>query len=256
MNILMLRHSAGFEHTYLPNAEVTLKEIGAANGWNVTTTHRCDRITAENLENQDILAFATTGNLPFDDAQKEALLSFVRNGKAFFGIHNATDTCYDWPEYGEMLGGYFAGHPWHEEVNVIVEDGNHPSTRMLGSNFKVVDEIYTFKNWDRSKTRVLMRLDNDSIDLSRGNREDHDYALGWCPYLRKRARDVYGTGTPRCPLERKMVPRTHHRMSQMGGWIGRLVAPHWLKPSAISKNRKQSSLLQRTSACRLKVERN
>ena len=32
MNILMLRHSAGFEHTYLPNAEVTLKQIGAANG--------------------------------------------------------------------------------------------------------------------------------------------------------------------------------------------------------------------------------
>ena len=166
MNILMLRHSAGFEHSYLPDAEVALKQIGAANGWNVTTTHRCDRITAENLEKQDILAFATTGNLPFDDAQKEALLSFVRNGKAFFGIHNATDTCYDWPEYGEMLGGYFAGHPWHEEVNVIVEDTDHPATRMLGSSFKVVDEIYTFKEWDRSKTRVLMRLDNDSIDVS------------------------------------------------------------------------------------------
>ena len=180
MNILMLRHSAGFEHSYLPNAEVTLKQIGAANGWNVTTTHRCDRITAENLEKQDIVAFATTGNLPFDDAQKAALLSFVRDGKAFFGIHNATDTCYDWPEYGEMLGGYFAGHPWHEEVNVIVEDTDHPATRMLGSSFKVVDEIYTFKNWDRTKTRVLMRLDNDSIDVSRGNREDNDYALGWC----------------------------------------------------------------------------
>ncbi len=180
MNILMLRHSAGFEHSYLPNAEVTLKQIGAANGWNVTTTHRCDRINADNLEKQDIVAFATTGDLPFNNAQKEALLDFVRNGKAFFGIHNATDTCYDWPEYGEMLGGYFAGHPWHEEVNVIVEDTDHPATRMLGSSFKVVDEIYTFKSWDRNKTHVLMRLDNDSIDVSRGNREDHDYALGWC----------------------------------------------------------------------------
>ena len=49
MNILMLRHSAGFEHSYLPNAEVALKEIGKANGWNVTTTHRCDRINAGNL---------------------------------------------------------------------------------------------------------------------------------------------------------------------------------------------------------------
>ena len=49
MNILMLRHSAGFEHSYLPNAEVALKEIGAANGWRVVTTHRCDRITEDNL---------------------------------------------------------------------------------------------------------------------------------------------------------------------------------------------------------------
>ena len=180
MNILMLRHSAGFEHSYLPNAEVAIKQLGKEHGWNVATTHLCQRITAENLEKLDMLIFATTGNLPFDADQKEALLDFVRGGKAFLGIHNATDTCYDWPEYGEMLGGYFAGHPWTQEVNVIVEDSNHPATRSLGSCFKVFDEIYTFKNWDRSKTHVLMRLDNDSVDLSKGNRDDHDYAMGWC----------------------------------------------------------------------------
>ena len=107
MNILLLRHSAGFEHSYLPDAEVALKAIGKENGWRVLTTHRLDRISAENLEKFDILAFATTGNLPFTDEQKSAILNFVRNGKSFFGIHNATDTCYDWPEYGEMLGGWF-----------------------------------------------------------------------------------------------------------------------------------------------------
>ena len=25
-----------------------------------------------------------------------------------------------------------------------------------------------------------MRIDNNSVDLAKGNREDHDYALGWC----------------------------------------------------------------------------
>ncbi|MDA1190239.1 MAG: ThuA domain-containing protein, partial [Candidatus Poribacteria bacterium] len=180
MNILMLRHSAGFEHTYLPDAEVALKQLGKKKGWNVRTTHRCDQVNADRLSKTDVLIFATTGNLPFSDDQKKALLDFVKNGKAFVGIHNATDTFYDWAEFGEMLGGYFAGHPWHQEVGVIVEDKNHPATRMLGDSFKVVDEIYTFKSWDRNKTHVLMRLDNASIDLSKGNREDHDYALGWC----------------------------------------------------------------------------
>ncbi|MFT5366268.1 MAG: type 1 glutamine amidotransferase [Candidatus Latescibacterota bacterium] len=180
MNILFLRHSAGFEHSYLPDAEVAFKQIGKANGWGVLTTHRLDRITAENLEKFDVLAFATTGNLAFDDAQKQAILGFVKNGKGFFGVHNATDSCYDWPEYGEMLGGWFKGHPWHQEVGIIVEDGNHPATKMLDAHFTVKDEIYTFKNYDREKTHVLMRIDNETVDLEKGNREDHDYAMGWC----------------------------------------------------------------------------
>lgn len=180
MNILMLRYSGGFEHSYLPDAEVAIKQIGKTNGWNVTTTHLCQRITADNLEKLDVLIFATTGSLPFDENQKKALLDFVKSGKGFVGIHNAADTAYDWAEYGEMVGGYFAGHPWTQEVGVIVEDTNHPATRTLGNSFKVFDEIYTFRNWDRKRTHVLMRLDNNTVDLSKGNREDHDYALGWC----------------------------------------------------------------------------
>jgi type 1 glutamine amidotransferase len=180
MNVLFLRHSAGFEHSYLPDAEVAFKQIGKANGWGVLTTHRLDRITAENLQKFDVLAFATTGNLEFDSAQKNAILDFVKNGKGFLGVHNATDSCYDWPEYGQMLGGWFKGHPWHQEVGIIVEDPNHPATKMLDERFTVKDEIYTFKNFDREKTHVLMRIDNKTIDLAKGNRDDHDYAMGWC----------------------------------------------------------------------------
>ena len=180
MNVLMLRHSAGFEHSYLPHAEVAFKQIGAEQGWSVQTTHQLQRISRDGLAQLDLLVFATTGNLDFDSEQKAAILDFVRSGKGFLGVHNATDTGYDWPEYGQMLGGYFAGHPWHQEVGVIVEDQAHPATSMLGARFQVTDEIYTFKEWDRNKTRVLMRIDNDSVDLEKGNRDDHDYALGWC----------------------------------------------------------------------------
>jgi len=180
MNILMLRHSAGFEHSYLPDAEVTIKQLAIKNGWQASTTHRCERITSESLEKVDVLSFATTGELDFDDDQKQAILDFVKSGKGFFGIHNATDTCYEWAEYGEMIGGYFNGHPWTQEVGVIVEDKNHPATCMLDDRFTVFDEIYTMKNWNREKTRVLMRIDNDTVDLAKGNRDDQDYVLAWC----------------------------------------------------------------------------
>lgn len=180
-NVLMLRHSAGFEHSYLPDAEVAIKDLGKESGlYKAVTTHRCSHINADRLADLDVVIFATTGELPFDDEQKAALLDFVRGGKGFFGIHNATDTFYEWPAYTEMLGGQFSGHPWTQEVTANVEDTAHMATRTLGESFKVFDEIYTFAAYDRDKTHVLMSLDNDSVDLSRGNRDDKDYALGWC----------------------------------------------------------------------------
>ena len=178
--ILVLRHSAGYEHSYLPDCEVAFKQLGAEHGWHVTTTHRLDKVSPEALADLDLLVLATTGNLDFSEEQKSALIDFVRGGKALFGVHNATDTCYDWPEFGVMMGGWFNGHPWHQQVGIIVEDTDHPATRMLGERFEVTDEIYTFKAWDRSKTHVLMRIDNDSVDLGKGNRDDHDYAMAWC----------------------------------------------------------------------------
>lgn len=180
MNILMLRHSAGFEHSYLPNAEVTLKELGLEHGWNVRTTHKCEAISKDRLKDLDVLIFATTGELPLTPAQKRLILSFVKRGKGFVGIHNATDTCYKWKGYGKMIGGYFNGHPWSEEVGVIVEDRKHPATCHLPKTFKVLEEVYTFKEWSRKKTRVLMSLDKKSVDAGKGNRKDKDYAMAWC----------------------------------------------------------------------------
>ncbi len=181
MKVLMSRESKGFEHSYLPHAEVAVKRLGQQSGlYEAVTTARSRLITAESLAGFDVLIFATTGELPLDEGQKQAVLDFVRGGKGFVGIHNATDTFYEWDEYGEMLGGYFAGHPWTQEVTVNVEDPDHPAVAMLDESFQVFDEIYTFRNWDRDKTHVLMSLDNDSVDLSKGNRDDGDYALGWC----------------------------------------------------------------------------
>jgi type 1 glutamine amidotransferase len=180
MNVLVTRHSMGWEHSFLPHMEVAIKKMGAENGlFSTVTTARSTLINAKELAKYDVIVMATTGNLGWSNEQKQALLDFVRGGKGFVGIHNATDTYYDWPEYGKMVGGWFAGHPWTQEVKINVEDIEHPATAMLGESFEVYDEIYTFKSWDRSKTHVLMSLDNSSVDLAKGTREDNDYAMGW-----------------------------------------------------------------------------
>lgn len=182
--VLILAHSAGFRHSYIPTAIEVLTKLGERTGrFEIFATEECSEVTRERLKEIDCLLFITTGELPMDEDQKRAIIDFVKGGKGFVGVHNATDTFYKFPEYGKMIGGYFSAHPWTQEVYVIVEDRNHPSTRHLPERFKVKEEIYTFKNWSRDRTHVLISLDNSSVDLSKGTRPDHDYALAWChPY--------------------------------------------------------------------------
>lgn len=174
-------HSAGFKHDYLPVAEEVIKNLGLKSGlFNVVATEDCDIINCKDLKRFDAILFATTGELPITDERKTDFINAIKNGKGFIGVHNATDTFYNFPEYGRMIGGYFNGHPWTQEVTVIVEDRTHPATRHLPERFKVKEEVYTFRNWSRNRTHVLISLDNNSVDLSKGTRPDNDYALCWC----------------------------------------------------------------------------
>src|SRR5262249_54007034 len=131
----------------------------------------------------DLVFFYTTGELPFTPEQRDALFRFVRGGGAFAGSHCAADTWYQVPEYGEMLGAWFDGHPRNEKVKVKVEDRAHPATRHLGGSFEIEDEIYQFKApYDRSKLHVLASLDASALDLKREgvHRTDGDFAVSWC----------------------------------------------------------------------------
>jgi putative heme-binding domain-containing protein len=110
------------------------------------------------------------------------LLDYVKNGGAFAGAHCATDTFYALPEYGEMVGAYFDGHPWHEKVRMKVEDREHVATKHLGESFEIEDEIYQFKApFDRAKLHVLTSLDTASVDMKRDgvHRTDGDFATSW-----------------------------------------------------------------------------
>ena len=181
--LLYVTHSAGYRHEVLPYSQEVMKKLGADSGsFEATCVDDVAAVDWNNLDQYDVIAFCTTGELPMSDESKNNLISFVKNGKSFVGIHNATDTFYQFAPYGEMIGGYFNGHPWHQDVGIIVEDRTHPATRDLPEHFTIHDEIYTHRNWSRQNTHVLMRLDNSSVDLSRaaGNRDDNDFGMAWC----------------------------------------------------------------------------
>jgi hypothetical protein len=118
-----------------------------------------------------------------DEQKKRDFISFIHDdGKGFIGVHSATITFTNWPEYGEMIGGYFNEHPWGVfQAPIIVEDAKFPGISEWPAEFTITDEIYQMKNFSRENCRVLMRLDASKLDLNnpRVHRTDHDFAVAW-----------------------------------------------------------------------------
>jgi len=125
----------------------------------------------------------TTGEMDLTDDQKKDMLSFIHDeGKGFVGIHAALDTNYKWPEYGELIGGWFDQHPWGTfQAPILNEGGDFPATKHLPKSMVKKDEIYQAKEWSRDKVNVLLRLDESKLDYNnpRVHRQDHDFAVAW-----------------------------------------------------------------------------
>jgi len=217
--LLFLTHAGVYKHSSLGPAEQAVTEWGKAAGFDVTTLEGYKQdsksldltmLTPENLNSFDGLMLMTNGNLPLTPAQRASIVEFVRNGKALIGVHCATLTLYDYPEFGAVLGGYYlrslipTALVAKGKVGVLkVEDRNHPATRMLGPSWPLNEEFYEFGHavfdpakptenvsavgrlpilmpFKRDKVHVLLSLDTTATDLSDlQNVPKGDYPQAW-----------------------------------------------------------------------------
>jgi type 1 glutamine amidotransferase len=189
--LLAIGETQGWQHDATSRGLATIWKIGQDSGvFDTYIKTDCGLITkkklernAKNLEYFDAVLFYTSGELKMDEQQKADLMSFIKkDGKGFIGVHSADDTFYKWPEYGELLGGYFDGHPWGTfDAPIIVEDRKHPATKHFPAEFVIYDEIYQAKDFSRDNVRVLMRMDASKLDMTKKgiNRTDGDFAVTW-----------------------------------------------------------------------------
>jgi hypothetical protein len=187
--VLYLTATYGFRHDSIETSVAVFQQIAQETGTlEIVHSEDISLITADKLRDFDAVYFFTSGELPLSDQQKTDLLAFVRQGKGFGGSHSATDTLYTWPEYGDLIGAYFDGHPWAQAASVDVEDPESPIVGHLAPGFRAEEEFYQFRAFSRDNVRVLLTLDTRSVDLAREgvNRTDGDFALTW---IRK-----YGAG--------------------------------------------------------------
>jgi len=189
--LLAIGEEKGYRHEAVSHALASIERLGRESGlWDTTIRTDTEALTkkkleynAKNLTNFDAVLFYTGGTLEMDDEKKAALLTFIHDdGKGFVGVHSATITFTDWPEYGEMIGGYFDEHPWGTfDAPIIVEDPSFPGMGEWPHEFVLRDEIYQMRNFSRDKVRVLMRLDANKLDLANKHvhRKDRDFAVAW-----------------------------------------------------------------------------
>jgi type 1 glutamine amidotransferase len=230
--LLVLGEEKGYRHDSVSHAMATIERLGLSTGlWDTTIRTDTEALTkkklefnAKNLNDFDAVFFFTGGQLEMDAQQKLDLLSFVHDdGKGFIGVHSAAITFTDWPEYGEMIGGYFDEHPWGTfEAPIIVEDLAFPGMEQWPRSFVLRDEIYQIRNYSRDKVRVLMRLDASKLNLSnpKVHRTDRDFAVTWAKMYGK-GRVYYSTlGHPK---ENWDDPRLQEMYTEAIKWATGLV---------------------------------
>jgi type 1 glutamine amidotransferase len=149
------------------------------------TARRVDDVRAlpvDALDDARALALFTIGETPWSDAQRARIVERIRGGAlALVAIHSATDACYGWDDYGQLVGARFNGHPWTQDIDLEVVDGSHPATQHLGDTWRWHDEVYQFRDL-RDDATILLRVPDDQLDLGAAGakRPSFGFPLSWC----------------------------------------------------------------------------
>ncbi len=214
-HVLVLCKASGWVHTSIPLASKMVEYLGDKTGaWMTTITYDAADINAENLKHYDaIFLDSTTGEFLDDpndkavsESRRKALMDFVKGGKGLAGIHAATDTYHTspprgsgeaavaptgtWPEFNEMMGGFFKFHwTYPTLIPVKIDDPDSPLTSMFPpKGFEIVDETYTFAqdSFSRKRVHVLtsinykkMSAEDKAKEPAATRRTDGDYALSY-----------------------------------------------------------------------------
>ena len=121
--VLIFTKTAGFNHAAQILAGTALiQSMGTANGFQADQTSDDTLINPVNLGQYAVVIFLhTTGDI-LNATEEAAFQGYILAGGGFVGVHSATDTEYNWPFYGSLIGAYFLNHPAIQTATVNVAD--------------------------------------------------------------------------------------------------------------------------------------
>lgn len=175
--LLVFSKTTGFRHDSIPAARQAVLELALDNGWSATFTEDAAWFEDSRLSAyRGVVFMLTTGDV-LNETQQVAMQKFIERGGGFVGIHAASDTEYDWPWYGKLVGAYFKSHPAIQTAIVSIENPKHPSTSFLPRFWSRKDEWYDFRSNPRGQVEVLATVDESTY---KGGQMGKDHPIMWC----------------------------------------------------------------------------
>jgi type 1 glutamine amidotransferase len=175
-SVLLFSRTIGFRHDSIPAAVAALTALGPANGFMAEATEDVAAFTTSNLARFRVVVFLMTTGNALDAAGQSAFEAWIAGGGSYVGVHSASDTEYDWPFYGHLVGAYFKQHPAIQPATVRLEVTDHPATAGLPSTWTRTDEWYDFQTNPRAAVTVLATVDEASYT---GGTMGADHPIVW-----------------------------------------------------------------------------
>ena len=177
--LLVFSRTGGFRHASIKDGKIALQKLAAEHNFAIDFTEDSTAFTGANLAHYNAVIFLLTTGEILNDSQQAAFEHYIQAGGGYVGIHSASDTEYDWPWYGKLVGAYFDrvhGHSRVVQATVHVVDRTHPSTIMLPALWVRTDEWYNFASNPRGSVHVLMTVDESTY---KGGVMGVDHPIAW-----------------------------------------------------------------------------
>jgi type 1 glutamine amidotransferase len=174
--VLIFCKTAGFHHESIAVGIPAIIKMGQENNFDVDTTTNAAKFTVDNLKQYAAVIFLSTTGDVLNNEQQTAFEQYIKAGHGFVGVHAATDTEYDWPWYGKLVGAYFKSHPSkQQEANLEIVDHNFIATKHLPATWRRLDEWYNYK-WIADDLHVLIKIDEKSYT---GGENGDNHPMAW-----------------------------------------------------------------------------
>ena len=175
--VLLFSETRDYRHESIETALTAIEALSVSAA--IDTIRAADSagiFTAANLASYDAVIWVLTSGDVLDDNEQAAFEQYIQSGGGYAGIHAASDTEYEWPWYGRLVGAWFESHPEIQSATMDVENSTHQSTAHLSVRWTRTDEWYDYKSNPRAQVNVLLSLDEESYT---GGAMGDDHPIAW-----------------------------------------------------------------------------